>query len=161
MKKFIGILVLGLLVCNIASTDSSLPECKGDDHRQWTDCQGTYTYMTEGEDKYIGEWKDGWEHGQGTFTLADGSKYVGEWKNGKKHGQGTYTWALGKSAGDKYVGEWKDGWEHGQGTYTWADGRKYVGRFKNGLMHGYGTAINFDGRTVKGIFKDGKLFKQQ
>ena len=134
MKKLLGILVLGLLVCNIASTESYLPECKGDDHRQWTDCQGTYTYMTEGEDKYIGEWKDGWEHGQGTFTLADGSKYVGEWKNGKKHGQG---------------------------TYTWADGRKYVGRFKNGLMHGYGTAINFDGRTVKGIFKDGKLFKQQ
>ena len=138
MKKLLGILVLGLLVCNIASTKSSLPECKGDDHRQWTDCQGTYTYMTEGEDKYIGEWKDGWEHGQGT-----------------------YTWASGKSAGDKYVGEWKNGKSHGQGIYAWADGRKYVGRFKNGLMHGYGTAINFDGRTVKGIFKDGKLFKQQ
>ena len=134
MKKFLGILVLGLLVCNIASTDSSLPECKGDDHRQWTDCQGTYTYMTEGEDKYIGEWKDGWEHGQGTYTWADGRKYVGGFKNDKKHGQG---------------------------IYSWADGSKYVGEFKNDLIHGYGTATNFDGRTVKGIFKDGKLFKQQ
>ena len=91
MKKVIAILVLGLLVCNIASTESSLPECKGDDHRQWTDCQGTYTYMTEGEDKYIGELKDGWEHGQGTFTLADGSKYVGEFKNDLIHGYGTAT----------------------------------------------------------------------
>ena len=91
MKKLLAILVLGLLVCNIASTESSLPECKGDDHRQWTDCQGTYTYMTEGEVKYIGEWKDGWEHGQGTFTLADGSKYVGGFKNDLIHGYGTAT----------------------------------------------------------------------
>ena len=32
----------------------------------------------------------------------------------------------------------------------------------NRLIPGWKThAINFDGRTVKGIFKDGKLFKQQ
>ena len=29
--------------------------------------------------------------GQGTITSADGDKYVGEFKNGKKHGQGTFT----------------------------------------------------------------------
>jgi len=33
-------------------------------------------------DKYVGEWKDGEYHGQGTFTYPDGSKYVGEFKYG-------------------------------------------------------------------------------
>ena len=29
------------------------------------------------------------ENGHGTFTWANGGKYVGEWKDGKQHGQGT------------------------------------------------------------------------
>ncbi len=42
-------------------------------------------------DKYVGEFKDGKKHGQGTFTYANGDKYVGEFKDGyTKHGQGTY-----------------------------------------------------------------------
>ena len=32
-------------------------------------------------------------------------EYVGEYKDGKKHGQGTYTWF----DGGIYVGKWKDG----------------------------------------------------
>jgi len=55
-------------------------------------------------------------------------EYVGEYKDGKKHGQGTYTWF----DGGIYVGKWKDGKEHGQGTYTWSDGSKYVGEYKDG-----------------------------
>ena len=31
--------------------------------------------------------------------------YFGEWKNGKQHGQGTYTW----TNGDKFSGEYEDG----------------------------------------------------
>ncbi len=80
--------------------------------------------------KYVGEWKDGKQHGQGIFTFANGDKYVGEWKDGKEHGQGTDTWA----DGSKYVGEYKDGLEHGQGTFTYADGDKYVGEFKDGKL---------------------------
>ena len=30
-------------------------------------------------------------NGQGTRTYPNGSKYVGEWKDGERHGQGTYT----------------------------------------------------------------------
>ena len=34
--------------------------------------------------KYVGQWKDGKQHGQGTFTFADGTiTYQGEWVNGK------------------------------------------------------------------------------
>ena len=38
------------------------------------------------------------------MTYYDGDKYVGEWKKGKRHGQGTYTF----SNGVRWVGEWKD-----------------------------------------------------
>ena len=39
------------------------------------------------------------------MTLPDGHKYVGEFKDGEFHGQGTYTYPNGS----KYVGEYKDG----------------------------------------------------
>ena len=52
-------------------------------------------------------YKNGKEHGQGTYTWFDGGIYVGKWKDGKEHGQGTYT----SPVGTKYVGEWKDGKE--------------------------------------------------
>ena len=61
--------------------------------------------------------KDGKENGQGTYTWVsgntwlNGNKYVGEYKNGKPHGQGTYTWANG----NKYVGEFKDAKRNGLG----------------------------------------------
>jgi len=41
--------------------------------------------------KYVGEFKDGKEHGKGTYTYPDGVKYEGEWKDGKEHGHGTLT----------------------------------------------------------------------
>jgi hypothetical protein len=50
--------------------------------------------------------------------------YIGEYKNGEYHGQGTFTWSNGR----KYEGEWKDGkmWKGTEydknGNYVW----KYV-----------------------------------
>jgi len=35
----------------------------------------------------------------------DGRKYDGDWKNGKQHGEGTYTSATGKTK----RGEWSEG----------------------------------------------------
>ena len=53
----------------------------------------------------------------GTYTFADGDKYVGEWRDDKNHGQGTYYYlADDKFKGDKYVGEFRDGYLHGQCT---------------------------------------------
>ena len=43
--------------------------------------------------------------GLGSLTYPDGDKYVGEWKDGKQHGQGTRTF----SSGGWYDGSWKDG----------------------------------------------------
>jgi len=73
-------------------------------------------------------------NGQGTLTWSDGSKYVGEWKDGKHHGQGTLTFASGEFAGDKYVGEFIDGKRHGQGTYTQADGTVDKGIWESGEL---------------------------
>ena len=65
---------------------------------------GPRTIYSNG-DKYVGEYKDGKYHGQGTFNRYDGSKYVGGFRYGELNGQGTLTFPDGR----KYEGEWKDG----------------------------------------------------
>ena len=95
MKKIWGILIVGLLWCNVG-----FAECiKGD-------CNNGYgTYILADGGKYVGEHKDGYRHGLGTYTLANGDKYVGEFKNGKRNGQGTYT----GTDGTIKKGIWKNG----------------------------------------------------
>ena len=110
--------------------------------------------------KYVGRYKNGKKHGQGTLTWPS-KKYVGEWKDNKRHGQGTLTWP----DGTKYVGEHEDGKMHGQGTLTFPDGEKYdddsFERFENGWKDskrlGQGTLTFPDGSKYVGQFKDGKL----
>jgi len=87
------------------------------------------------------------------FTWENGSSYVGEWKDGKKHGQGTYTSGKGEGEGDKYVGEFKDGKKHGQGILTSYLGFKFEGEWKknkpwNGILYdksGKRTSKYFNG----------------
>ena len=81
--------------------------------------------MPDGE-MYIGKFKNGKEHGQGTFTSPNGRKYVGEWKEGEKHGQGTFTYSRGK-----YVGEFRKGEQFNTTLYD-KDGNIY-GRYVNGV----------------------------
>ena len=79
MKKFLGIVVLGLLWCNVG-----FAECiKGDCNNGY----GTYTWP-DGS-KYVGEFKLGLFHGQGTLTYTDGRQYVGEFKDGIQHNRNT------------------------------------------------------------------------
>ena len=68
-------------------------------------CSFTFPQISSSGSKYVGEWKNGELHGQGTYTWADGNTYAGEWKNGKRHGQGTNTWANGTVK----KGIWKKG----------------------------------------------------
>ena len=99
MKKFLGIIVLGLLL-----SSNAYAECKGN----CVNGQGTMEWSNG--DKYVGEWKDGKIHGKGTMKWSNGDKYVGEWKKGEMHGEGTMEW----SDGYKYTGEWKKGEMHGE-----------------------------------------------
>ena len=118
---------------------------------------GQGTYATSDICIYVGEFKNGEMHGQGTVTYIEGAgsfegtKYVGEWKDDKMHGQGTFTNALGA----KYVGEFKNDKKDGQGTYTWPEGRKYVGEVRDNKMHGKGTYTFPDGTIQKGLFENG------
>jgi uncharacterized caspase-like protein len=136
-----------------AGESFALPPCPTSGY--WDNCFGT---ASANGGKYIGEFKAGKIHGQGTFTYA-GNKYAGEWKDGTQHGKGTYTYA----DGDKYAGEWKDGTQHGKGTYTYADGDKYIGEFKDGKIHGQGTFTyakgQREGDKYVGEYKDGKIQK--
>jgi len=134
---------------------NKLPDCKSSSTYKHN-CFGTFTFASG--NKYVGEFKNGKRHGQGTFTYAggDGEKYVGEFKNDKYNGQGTYTYA----DGDKYVGEWKDDKIHGQGTFTFASGNKYVGEFKNGKKHGQGTFTYASGDKYVGEHKNDKRHGQ-
>ena len=120
-----------LLLLSITTNAYALPDCPSDISKFWDKCFGTINY--DSGDKYVGEWKDNKQHGQGTYTFGNqsqwaGDKYVGEIKDGNYHGQGTYTFANGNN----YVGEWKDNKQHGQGTYTFADGEQQTGYYLKG-----------------------------
>ena len=132
MKKISLYLILFLFFCNVGKTESALPECQGDDQKQWTNCQGIQIFRDER--KYVGEYKDGKRHGHGTYTYPDGAQYVGEYK---------------------------DNSENGQGTYTYPDGEKYVGGWKNGKFHGQGILTYINGVVEKGVWKDGNLVESQ
>ncbi len=135
---------------------SSLPACPSNVDVRWTNCYGTYTYPNG--DKYVGEYKDGEQHGQGTYTFPNRDEYVGEFKDAQRNGQGTYTYA----DGSKYVGEYKDDKFNGQGTYTYANGNKYVGEFKDHNFNGQGIKYLANGKVDKsGIWKDDKLVQSK
>ena len=137
------------LSCGVGvAAASNLTDCPSDTDAQWHNCFGTF--IGEGGEKYVGEWKDNEQHGQGTYTWPDGDKYVGEFKDDNFNGQGTFTW----SNGDKYVGEFKDGNFNGQGTYTHADGKVGEGTWKDDKLNGQATVTDADGTVKKGIWKD-------
>jgi len=130
----------------------SLSPCQGADDSKWNDCVGTYTW-SDGE-KYVGNWKDGHQSGQGSYIRANGNRYVGEFLKGQRDGQGTHTWA----DGGEYVGAWKDGEANGQGTFTSSSGGKYVGEWSGGHRNGLGIEYLADGRiSQSGIWTEDKL----
>ena len=68
-----------------------LPKYDGEKKGAWLrHGTGKYTYEYEGF-SYDGDWEDGSKHGDGKFTLPDGSVYEGAWAAGKRHGLGTLT----------------------------------------------------------------------
>ena len=67
------------------------------------------------------------------MTYTDGGTYVGEWKNGLYHGQGTFTYGRMKIRhGYVLEGQWKNGTCHGQIITTYPDGKKYKGEWIDG-----------------------------
>jgi hypothetical protein len=134
---------------------------------------GKGTMLFYSTQKYIGEFKDGKRHGQGTLylpfgrvlkgtwhndeivegeaTFSDGTRYTGTWGFGYRHGPGELVYPDGR----KYSGEFHAGNRHGQGIMKYPDGRVYKGEFINGKRTGSGTMTYPDGRNLSGQFSDG------
>ena len=130
MRKFSVIFSFLILLLCFSSLSWALPNCPKDVNKSKDNCIGTFKYPYGGV--YVGEYKNNVRHGKGTFTYKQsGFKYIGSWKNDKKNGKGTEIWS---KSGDKFTGLYKDGKRHGQGVET----------FKNG-------------KTIKGIWNNGKL----
>ena len=71
MNKLTKFLVIFLILPFTAIAQiSSLPECKGEDYKKWTDC---YAEIKFPRIKYNGEWKDGMFHGQGIAKDTNGT----------------------------------------------------------------------------------------
>jgi len=113
--------------------------------------KGTYKVYTNGEyvGEYVGEFKDDKNHGQGTYTGADGFKYVGEWKDNKMHGQGTLT----DPKGSDYVGEWERDEKNGVGTIICNNSTDEIAYYKLGYQH----IKCKPGRIIKGFWLDDDL----
>lgn len=128
-----------------------------------------------GRGKYVGEWKEdlqwgegeevvqdeyhykgafvsGERQGHGVLVLADSSSYAGDFQQGKFHGRGKYHWNDGKV----YHGDWRCGAIDGIGEFTWPDGKKYVGSYKNEKKHGFGVLYWSNGARYEGLWQDGK-----
>jgi hypothetical protein len=92
-----------------------------------------------GLDAFQGEW-DSVEHsGKGTLTLSDGRKFVGEFKDGKRHGDGT---VFNTDGIVEVTGEWKDGVYEGMvsdhvGRFFFfsSESSEFVGEVMSNLFH--------------------------
>ena len=166
---------MGFALLLLSSTEGwGLPPCPGSPTsswstaRNWTDCFGTRTHSSGG--KYDGEWKDGKEHGQGTFTFADGRVKEGIWEFGElesaKKPSPTVTAKKTPSNGsslppcpDSPTSSWSTArnWTDCFGTRTHSSGGKYDGEWKDGKEHGQGTFTFADGRVEEGIWEFGEL----
>ena len=96
MKKILKIVTLVFLWCSTASAESTLPPCQ-DDIMRWTNCFGKMTY--ENGWSYVGEWKKGNWHGQGTVMYADGQAEKGRFRNGYLDNQKPETISLTGTVG--------------------------------------------------------------
>ena len=97
----ISILLIQSPVIGESKTIETLYEWKTSSGIQWREI-GDNEFHT----KYKGDVVIGRPHGVGTLVYPDGNKYVGEFMNGFFHGQGIYTIA---SNGYSYNGEYRIG----------------------------------------------------
>ena len=99
---------------------------------QTMDGHGKITYENG---TYEGDFKNGYFHGQGTYTTADGTWiYKGSYENGYMNGSGTEYWP--KEKRKHYAGflegNYKDGKCNGIGTWYYNDHTYRKCKFRNG-----------------------------
>jgi hypothetical protein len=110
--------------------------------------------------KYEGEWFEDEITGQGKLTCPRqegalrGDVYEGTFCNGLPHGMCKYQ----RSDGQFQDGEWMQGdFIGGDSCLKFSNGASYVGKCLGNKPHGLGTMKCEDGRTVTGVFEQGKF----
>lgn len=68
----------------------------------WKELPELGPYRYPNKSTYVGQYKNGWRHGEGIMIGDDGSKYEGLWANDHRNGVGRFIHA----DGDCYDGEW-------------------------------------------------------
>ena len=122
------------------------------------DKEGSFNY-----NKYEGEIENGKPHGNGTWTMSDGSTYVGQFVNGLREGIGTFTWSKdGTWSGKSYEGLWKDNRQHGKGKITFKreegeinEGQIWEGEYKDGKL--WNVTLYLKDGSIYGEYKDGEV----
>ena len=90
---------------------------------------------------YEGTFKEGRQHGTGTYRLPNGYEYSGAWVEGEIAGQGTARFPNGSV----YEGQFAKGKPEGMGKITFADGGTYEGEWVDGRIEGAGVAVYANG----------------
>ena len=89
-------------------------------------------------------------------SWSHGDRFIGYFKNGNMHGQGSYFY----TNGNVYVGNYFNGYKHGYGIITYSSGEKFSGYFKNNLRHGKGTLTDINGKEKLIEYRNGNVIKK-
>ncbi len=112
---------------------------------------GVGSYSLPSGFEYTGEWFEGEIKGEGLARYPDGSVYEGAFAAGKPHGFGKITYADGGT----YEGDWVEGEATGSGVATYANGVKYEGGFLAANHHGQGRMESPSGYVYEGAWVNG------
>jgi len=158
------------------NSPSDLPMCRLDQNNlSYHNCWGTYPFANG--DKYVGEFKDGAFHGQGTLTKAGGNSKEGIWENGRfvretkvepPHESMNVATSLPMLQDVNNTNKLPmcPSGQHTRlycwGSITLESGDKYEGEFKNGVREGKGTFYflgesKWKGDKYVGEFKNNKM----
>ena len=168
MKRAIGMGVLAVLLSTGSTVAQEVITKQYDDGGVYEGTfkdgkqHGTGTYRLPNGYVYEGEWVDGQRQGKGLATYADGTIYEGDFVAGLREGQGTISMPAedGAERGFSYTGEWKAGEIHGSGVATYANGDVYEGNFVDGRREGAGVIRYATGDTAEGNWVGGALTEE-
>jgi hypothetical protein len=158
-----------VLVATAVSAHSKVAVCSGSDASRWSNCFGTLT--SPSGVNYVGEFRDGKYHGQGTSTFPDGRPaQTGIWENNRfvraqpvpENMAGPSTprsptvarvESMKVQSHIPFCGTFMN---RCSGAFKLTNG-EYVGEFTQGMFHGQGTFTHANGDKYVGESKYGEI----
>ena len=122
------------------------PLDRNDQNRKWD-------YVTSNEGKYIGQINPntGNLEGKGIYIWNNGTKYIGNWKDGCQHGEGIL---IDSNNNLIFQGNYYRNKRYGPGLFVIKDNEYYEGEFFDDKMEGKGTYHYENGDVWEGYFKN-------